>query len=291
MKNNKRFRKWIILPLCAGLIVSLISPGTTGFAEAVVEQFKEVVLGKAPTDHIIQVPDQEPDITVAQNDQLDKFKGFTSQEEVVHQSNEIMPELNPTTARTLSVDMESKDLFNLSQEQMENFLSQGYSIEDLYQLDELSNRVLIDPQTVAARKESDITWTELEKTLMQEKEAAQLISLSKVYSQEYIELQKEDLKDREMLLLLISYDAGKGTISELLKVYKSKGEPGLANYESPQQIKIQSKGSKSSQPPVDDDVLKRIQTLADETGIPIDDLLSQYHTVKDLNQHVFMEKE
>lgn len=292
MSKNKNTRKWIIWSLCAGLVISLISPGTTGFAEAVVEQFNEVVLGKPDAQHIIEVPNQAPDIKVEHNNHLERFQEFVSQEEVVHEDKVVQPLTNAATARLMAVDVDRKDVFNLSQEQMEDYLAKGYSIEDLYQLDELANRLLIDPQTIESRKEnSKLTWVELEKLLVQEQEAEQMNGLTSTYAKEYSQLQKEKLSDREILILLISYDAGKGSLSELLKVYRSQGEPGLANYKGTGQKSLQSKTSKASEPSINPEVLERLQALAKDTGIPLSDLLDEYYTAKKLSQQVLEEKE
>ncbi|WFA85507.1 ribbon-helix-helix domain-containing protein [Paenibacillus amylolyticus] len=292
MSKNKNARKWLIWPLCAGLVISLISPGTTGFAEAVVEQFNEVLLGKPEAQHIIEVPDQAPDIKVEHNNHLERFQEFVSQEEIVHEDKIVQPLTNTATARLMAVDVDRKDVFNLSQEQIEDYLAKGYSIEDLYQLDELANRLLIAPQVIESRKESSkLTWTDLEKLLVQEQEAEQLNALSQDYPKEYAQLQKEKFSDREVLILLISYDEGKGSLSELLKVYRSQGEPGLANYKGTVQKSLQSETSKGSESSIDPEVLERIQVLSKDTGVPLSDLLEQYHTSKELSQQVFVEKE
>lgn len=292
MSKNKNARKWLIWPLCAGLVISLISPGTTGFAEAVVEQFNKVLLGKPEAQHIIEVPDQAPDIKVEHNNHLERFQEFVSQEEIVHEDKVVQPLTNTATARLMAVDVDRKDVFNLSQEQIEDYLAKGYSIEDLYQLDELANRLLIAPQVIESRKESSkLTWTDLEKLLVQKQEAEQLNALSQDYPKEYAQLQKEKFSDREVLILLISYDEGKGNLSELLKVYRSQGEPGLANYKGTVQKSLQSKTSKGSESSIDPEVLERIQVLSKDTGVPLSDLLEQYHTAKELSQQVFVEKE
>ncbi|KOY15905.1 ribbon-helix-helix domain-containing protein [Paenibacillus xylanivorans] len=292
MSKNKNARKWLIWPLCAGLVISLISPGTTGFAEAVVEHFNEVLLGKPEAQHIIEVPDQAPDIKVEHNNHLERFQEFVSQEEIVHEDKVVQPLTNTATARLMAVDVDRKDVFNLSQEQIEDYLAKGYSIEDLYQLDELANRLLIAPQVIESRKESSkLTWTDLEKLLVQEQEAEQLNALSQDYPKEYAQLQKEKFSDREVLILLISYDEGKGNLSELLKVYRSQGEPGLANYKGTVQKSLQSKTSKGSESSIDPEVLERIHVLSKDTGVPLSDLLEQYHTAKELSQQVFVEKE
>ncbi|MNO45114.1 hypothetical protein D3C76_353730 [compost metagenome] len=295
LNKRKSNRKWVMIPLCIGLTVSLITPGAVGFAEEVVSNFQEVILGSAPnTDHIVQVPDQE---NISLDDQVDNshleaFDGFHTEEQVIHESVEIQPQINASVAKSLAVDVQSKDLFQLTQEQLEELILKGYSIEDLYTLDEMANKLLIDPVTIAARKESsDLSWSELESELAKEIEADQLSSLSKQYPESYAQLSREKLTDHEKLVLLIAYDLDKGTITELLGAYRSAGEEGVAVFESKAKTQAQSTNSKSSKIAIDSEVLERIQSLSKETGISESELLEQYQTAKEASKHALAEKE
>ncbi|SDG03509.1 hypothetical protein SAMN04488542_12416 [Fontibacillus panacisegetis] len=295
MNRKKRNRKWIMIPLCLGLAVSLITPGAVGFAEEIVGNFQEMTLGSAPsTEHIVQVPNLEDKVLEDQvdNSHLEAFKEFRTTEEVVHESVEIQPQVNSSIAKSLTVDVQNKDLFQLTQEQMEDLIMKGYSIEDLYQLDELANKILIDPLTIAERKEgSDQSWAELESVLTKEIEANQLSSLSKEYQEQYSQLSKEKLTDHEKLVLLISYDLGKGSITELLDAYRDGGEKGVVTFKSKATVQAQSKNSKSSKTAVDPDVLERIQALAKETGISESELLEQLQVAKEASKQALVEKE
>lgn len=126
-----------MIPLCLGLTASLITPGAVGFAEEIIGSFQEMTLGSAPsTEHIVQVPNLEDKVLEDQvdNSHLEAFKEFSTTEEVVHESVEIQPQVNSSVAKSLTVDVQDKDLFQLTQDQLEELILKGYSIEDCISL-------------------------------------------------------------------------------------------------------------------------------------------------------------
>lgn len=295
--KNKLASKWLVLPLCAGLIASLIGPGTIGFAEELVDTFQEAILGGPSTEHVVQVPNVEPKQGIEPDHEAELFTGFRTSEEVVYQTEEITPQINETAAKTLSVDVKPKDLYQLTQEQMEELLTKGYSIHDLYQLDDLANHLLMDPMVLAERKAADnSSWEELEEAVKQEIEASQLAELTKKYPEPYKQLSKEKLMDKEKLSLLIAYDNDKGTISELIRAYKSGGEKAIVNYKSKTKAQVQSKSTAISDAPVssdsmDPEVLEKIRAIAKETGISENELLQQFQSAKETSKQVLSGKE
>ncbi|WP_178022411.1 hypothetical protein [uncultured Paenibacillus sp.] len=193
MSSKKKNKNWIIVPLSAGLVFSLITPGAVSFAEEIMDHFQVAVFGGPSQEHILHVPAQESLSLKDQidNSHLESFDGVASKEQNVFESVEIQPEVNPTIAKSLTVDVQSKDMFQLSQEQMEALLAKGYSIEDLYRLDELANKFLLDPETIAVRKENDgLSWGELDTELTLELEQKHLDTLSTTYPEAYAELKK-----------------------------------------------------------------------------------------------------
>ncbi|MCT2197493.1 MULTISPECIES: hypothetical protein [Paenibacillus] len=293
MKMNKANRKWLALPLCAGLMASLIGPGTIGFAEEVVEQWNQALHGGPSTEHIVQVPNQEPSITVELNNDLSPFENFQSEEQVVYESVEIQPKVNPSITKSLAVDVDAKDLYQVTQDQMEQLLSEGYAIEDLYRLDELANKQLIDPMALAKRKaDSGLDWDELEVILVQEMEQKQLNELAKAHPQPYAQFKKEQLKDEDILNLLIAYDTGKGTVAELLGAYKTGGEKAVASYQSKSEKQLmQTNNAKTITSSVDTDTLERIRSLSKETGISETELLRQLQAAKEASKQALAGKE
>lgn len=294
MKKTKINRKWLVLPLCAGLVASLITPGSIGFAEEFVGKMNEVMFGLPSRDHMIQVPDQEPNLQFELNHDLEPFTGFHTEEQVVFENEEIQPEVNPAVARTLTVDVEKKDLFQLTEEQMEELVTGGYSIEDVYQLDHLANKLIIEPMELAERRDaSGLDWNELEVQVTRENQLKQLSQLSEEHPQAYAQLSRETLEDEEQLIILIAFDMGKGTIAELIKAYQTGGEQAVANYQPQPNAKMQTQSVKSnnSNSSVDADVLKSIRSIAEETGISESELIQQYHAAKEASKHALAEKE
>ncbi|WP_110932673.1 hypothetical protein [Paenibacillus bouchesdurhonensis] len=294
MKKTKINRKWLVLPLCAGLVASLITPGSIGFAEEFVGKMNEVMFGLPSRDHMIQVPDQEPHLQFELNHDLEPFTGFHTEEQVVFENEEIQPEVNPAVARTLTVDVEKKDLFQLTEEQMEELVTGGYSIEDVYQLDHLANKLIIEPMELAERRDaSGLDWNELEVQVTRENQLKQLSQLSEEHPQAYAQLSRETLEDEEQLIILIAFDMGKGTIAELIKAYQTGGEQAVANYQPQPNAKMQTQSVKSnnSNSSVDADVLKSIRSIAEETGISESELIQQYHAAKEASKHALAEKE
>ncbi|WP_379390323.1 hypothetical protein [Paenibacillus lentus] len=294
MKKTKINRKWFVLPLCAGLIASLITPGSIGFAEEFVGKVNEVMFDLPSQEHIIQVPDQEPNLQFELNHDLEPFTGFHTEEQVVFENKEIQPEVNQHVAKSIAVDVNKKDLFELTDEQLEELVTRGYSIEDLYQLDHLANKLIIEPMELATRKEvSELDWNELEVQITRENQLRQLSQLSADHPQAYAQLNNEKLEDEEKLIILIAFDIGKGTITELIKAYEMGGEQAVANYQPKPNAKAQSQSARSTSnnSSVDADVLKTIRSIAEDTGIPESELIQQYHAAKEASKHALAEKE
>lgn len=294
--NSKLSQKWIALSLCTGLIGSLITPGAFSFAEEVANTFSEANSTGPSAEHVIPVPNAKPDLAVELNQDLELFSGLDSSEQVVHQGEEIVPQINQATSKLLAVDVEAKDVFQLSQEQLESLLTQGYSVEDLYRLDELANKLYVEPLSLAERKAKEqLSWEELEQKVTAEIEAAQLAQLSKNYPQPYEQLKKEKLNDRERLALLVAYDTGKGTMPELIGAYKSGGEKSLVNFKP--KTKVQGKNGMTtntvtdSEDTLDSDVLARIRSIAKESGLPEQELIQQFKAAKEASKQVLNGKE
>ncbi|WP_433943164.1 hypothetical protein [Paenibacillus sp. SN-8-1] len=293
-KNNKRsVKKLMVAAICLGVLVSPFSSVTTGFAAEVLSQFNEKILGKPADKPFIQVPNKEGNITVNANEDLEKFKGFTSESSVAHTEKEYQPKVNPATSKSFKVDNKKSDLFNLSKQQIEDLVTKGYSVDDIYKIDELANKLLIDPQTIITRKEGDkLDWAKLGEVLQQEKDTSMLQVLIKEHPSEYQQIKNEKLTDQNKILLLSSLDQGKGSITDLLSTFKSKGEKAVTNYESAKSVKVESQSTNSSDSTdIDPNVLTRLKGISEKTGTPLNELISKYKSAKDLSKNVLVEKE
>ncbi|MNU95303.1 hypothetical protein D3C71_853140 [compost metagenome] len=166
-------------------------------------------------------------------------------------------------------------------------------MDDIYKIDELANKLLIDPQTIITRKEGDkLDWAKLGEVLQQEKDASMLQVLIKEHPSEYQQIKNEKLTDQNKILLLSSLDQGKGSITELLSTFKSKGEKAVTNYESAKSAKVESQSTSSSDSTnIDPNVLTRLKGISEKTGTPLNELISKYKGAKDLSKNVLVEKE
>ncbi|MNN66183.1 hypothetical protein D3C81_1817440 [compost metagenome] len=87
-------------------------------------------------------------------------------------------------------------------------------------------------------------------------------------------------------------DQGKGSITELLSTFKSKGEKAVTNYESAKSAKVESQSTSSSDSTnIDPNVLTRLKGISEKTGTPLNELISKYKGAKDLSKNVLVEKE
>lgn len=296
-------KRWISISLCLGLVGSLVTPGVFSFAEEVVSNVNEALSKGPSSENVIQVPNEKPNLSVKLNQELDAFKGLDSSEQVVHESEEIVPKINQAASKSLQVDVQPKDVFQLSQEQLEELMSKGYSVEDLYKLDELANSLYVEPFALIEKKEKEkLSWEELEQKVALELEATQLAELSKNYPKPYEQLKKEkSLSDRERLSLLVAFDMGKGTMTELIAAYKTGGEKGVVNYDS--KLKLQNKTNRSSissfsaksssnsQVTLDADVLEKIKEISKKSGISEEKLIQQFKDAKEASKQVLSGKE
>lgn len=123
----------------------------------------------------------------------------------------------------------SKDLFNITGDDIEELLSQGYSVEDLFAADELANKIYQDPKLLLEKKKvSGKTFSELEKDIMTEMKESTLKHLKKEYKKEYLKLEKQGYKEEAIIEILGYCMVNKVEITDsLLKEYKVDKEKVL----------------------------------------------------------------
>lgn len=290
IKRNSK--KLIAVSLCVGLVASMFSTVTTGFAQEVVEQFNEKVLGLPSSDHMIQVPNAEPNITATQNNDLLKFSEATGVEEVVHKSIKTESKVNPKLAKSLQIDTKKKDIFNLSKEQIEQLISEGYSIEDVYKLDELSNELLIDPETLSnKKKELKLDWDSLKAAIQKEQLEEHLLYFKEKFPKEYGILMSEKFNNNDNLMLLSMFEQGKGTIDQLIQQFKAKGVQGVMSMNQSSDKKMLSKSTKTSSSSIDPIVLESLKEISKQSGQPLNELVDNFVKAKSSVGEILVKKE
>lgn len=290
--KNKTTRKLVIISLCVGLVASMFSSVTTGLAQVVVNQFNETILGLPSNDYLIQVPNVELDTETAQNDDLLRFSELQEEEVFIHQSIETQSKVNSSLAKSLQIDVKKQDFFNLTKEQIEQLIFEGYSFEDIYKLDELSNELMIDPETLANRKEElQLDWDSLKATIQEEQLEGHLVQFKEKFPVEFEVLKKEKFNNQDNLMLLSMLEQGKGTIDELIHQFKTTGEPGIMSMSQFPSKNIQSQRAGSFSDSVDPIILESLRELSEETGTPLNELVDSFMKAKSSVDQVLVKKE
>ncbi|MDR0269130.1 hypothetical protein [Paenibacillus sp.] len=290
--KKRNSKKLIAASLCVGLVASMFSTVTTSFAQEVVEQFNEKILGLPSSNDMIQVPNAEPNITATQNNDLSKFSEATGVEEVVHKSIKTESKVNPSLARSLQINTKKKDVFNLTKEQIERLISEGYSIEDVYKLDELSNELLIDPETLSKKKkELQLDWDSLKTTIQKAQLDEHLLQFKEKFPNEYGVLMIEKFNNNDNFMLLSMFEQGKGTIDELIGRFKAKGLQGVMSMNQNTDKKMLSKSTKASSFSIDPIVLESLKEISKQSGQPLNELVDNFVKAKSSVDEILVKKE
>lgn len=256
-------RRIIALIICCCMFFTIL--GSVGYAKEIFVGLKDKVLETKPTK------DSGTFITPsARTDKAIPTFNISGQKKVLYKTTRDFVYLNTT----------NKDKYNFYQNDIEELLKEGYSIQDLYKADEIGNKLDVDPrQLLKDKKVKNSSWDSIEKEHKLQKNLSEFNRLKNKYKQESGFLVKEGLKDDEQFLLLLGFDQQSGvSISELVNTYRSKGEPGLVNIISENKKASREQLSALGISPdslngMSLKTLEKIKTRAQKAGVPVKDFI------------------
>ncbi len=205
-------RKTISIILCIGIITSSFSGFITTYAKNENMKEQDILTLKAPeqniTESLPEVVDQEPD--ESKNEILTTNEGY-----ILYQG---------TRTRYDSEGSESIT-YSLSKEEIVSLMESGYRMQDIFEVDDISNEIYIDPMELFQLKEgTDKSWKELKDDVLKQRKDDCITYLKSKYKKEISTLENEGMNKDEIIQFLMNADAEGLKINDgLIKEYQSKG--------------------------------------------------------------------
>jgi hypothetical protein len=190
--------------------------------------------------------------------------------------------------KSYTKDLKSSDIFSYSQEEMEQLLEQGYSIEDIVKADEVGNRLIEEPKKLLEMKaDSKKDWTGIEKEVQNSRNHEYVSKMKEKYPDEYKKLAKEKFSDEDMSkIFTYIHHNNVASVDSLISSYKTQGESALKYSESSaDKIKVSKSYmdklglSESDIKGLSDESLKTIEEIAKKKGITAKELVKQVNSL------------
>jgi len=275
MKN----KKIIAIALCVGIVVSSFSGYVTGYTKFEPNEFTakklDASLDNSGTSTL-------PPINVIEINAED-MKPENNPNKIVVTSDDDGEILYKGTKSTL--DPDSKDMFNIGEEEIEAMMQEGYSVEDIFEADKISNETGIEPEMLLEKKaETNKSLEEIKKDILEESREKTFAKLKETYKKEYDKLKSKKLKESEIMNLLAYTDINNVKVTdELITAYQKSGDelfskPLTEKKESQlSQEKIKEyKLTNTEAESLSEDILTKLEVLAQKTGRSVEELVKAY---------------
>lgn len=201
---------------------------------------------------------------------VDEVDGLyiTSEEQVIY-----------STARIEGNDGTS-DVYNLGAEEIERLMEKGATVEELFQLDEIANRLMIDPEALFDKKEdTGKSLTEIEEEIVEERKQESLKEIKEEHPEEYEILESEGISEDEIITFFTYQDMNNGTVSkELAKIYAEEGEESFTEDKHSLSEKKRKKYglTKKEAKNLDEETVKAMERISKRSGESTEDILASY---------------
>ncbi|HJV47462.1 MAG TPA: hypothetical protein VJ824_17220, partial [Bacillota bacterium] len=274
---SKKNKKLLILSLCFGLAFSSIGTLSISSAEELMQKVKSL------NDKYITSTPTKKDISPSEANNSAQAKAqdielkYTNGDGVLYKGKRESLDAG---------DPFKNDRYHLTQQDIEELLKNGHSIEDIFKADEIGNHINEDPKNLLAKKkEKGTKWEDMEETVTNERAEKFLGQLKEKHPKEFQQLQNQGLKQDEQFVLLSMYDRHLASgMQELIDTYKKDGNEGINRIlQNPKQHsnvskeKIDALGLTADDADgLSEDEIDRIKNLSEKTNIPLKELLNGY---------------
>lgn len=282
-------RKWFAICLCASLTVSSLLPVASSFAQEVTQQFLPFISSK-PTLEPIGAPNnrmsepQEITLQTVASDSMEDIAQPIYQGEkdtiVVNPSQQESTGLSrQSSGSSLPTGAEQQDLFNMSQEDMEKYLKEGYSIADLYEADSLANKILVEPYELLQIKIKLGSWEKVKQTAISEKAQQVVEKYKEKYPKVYQQLRKQSLSPEMELLVMSAYDKDTSLSVDSLAKDMKKSPEQFINSQSAKALNSKDSiisGKGVGDLSINEKDIEDLREIAKKRNIPVEILIQKY---------------
>lgn len=275
MKN----KKIIAIALCVGIVVSSFSGYVTGYTKFEPNEFTakklDASLDNSGTSTL-------PPINVIEVNAED-MKPENNPKKIVVTSDDDGEILYKGTRSTL--DPDSKDMFNIGEEEIEAMMQEGYSVEDIFEADKISNETGIEPEMLLEKKaETNRSLEEIKKDILEESREKTFAKLKETYKKEYDKLKSKKLKESEIMNLLAYTDINNVKVTdELITAYQKSGDEffknsnyGIKDSQLSKEMSNEYQLTGDEAKVISDKVLSKLEAISQKTGRPMEELIEGF---------------
>lgn len=225
-----KHKKLLAIALCIGIVSTSFS-GFISYAENIAANKRgaDESAGKAPAPGISELKAEVNRTEITYEDHGKAIQ--TGDSVVIYQS----------TRTTVDPDRKVNDRYNFDEQAIEELMNKGYSLQDIFEADEIGNEIQEDPFVLLEKKEtSEKSLTEIKEDILKDRKEKANSHLKKKYSKEFDQLTKDKMKEEEIVSFLAYIDmSGQKLTNDLVKEYRKKGT------ELFKEIKLQDNDSKN----------------------------------------------
>lgn len=275
MKN----KKVIAITLCIGLVASSFSGYVTGYTQNEDSKFTAKVYDTSldnsgvtvlPSQNLIEIA---PEVTEPEKAIYDKTVVTSNEGEILYKGT------------TATLDPNMPDMYNLGEEEIENMMEKGYSVEDIFEADKISNEIGIEPEALLEKKtSSNKSLEQVKKDVLEESRKKTFAKLKTTYKTEYEKLKSKKMSEDEIMNLLSYADINKVKVTDtMITTYQKEGEKFFqktttktTGSQISQNKKAEYKLTDAEASSMSDETLNKLEALSQKTGKPVEELVKAY---------------
>ena len=183
----------------------------------------------------------------------------------------------------------AENRYHTGPEEIEEFLNSGFSIADIFQADEIGNKIGIEPKKLLERKkEEQKDLDKIKEEIVKERKRNVINSLKEKFPDVYQQLSTEQLNENDMSTLmafLAYYDVT--SIKQLVDEYKSKGTDAFKAYSKKrdtkpsEQVKNKYGLTDEEAQGLSDETLSKLEIIAAKSNKSVKQVLTEYKDVRE----------
>ncbi len=271
-------KKILSIVLCIGIAASSLGSSLTGYAKVAKNKSdfdkQEAVMDNSsistlPSQNLLDMEAEVYDQSKAPSDKL----VLSSEEEILYQGT--IAALNP----------EDRDMFHIGEEEIEDMMKKGYSIEDIFEADRISNELFIDPVILLEEKmDSNKSLEEVKSEILEENRKKVIFNLKDKFGDQYKKLKEMNLEETDIINLLAYSDINNVEISDVLIEEYQRSSDSVLQRRTDDKIEdnaLQDEGersrlSESETMAVPEKLKNKLDVLSEKTGKSVEDLINAY---------------
>lgn len=173
---------------------------------------------------------------------------------------------------------DTEDMYHLGKTEIEEFLQQGYSIQDIFKADEIGNSIYVDPKDILSKaKSTGKSLDDVKNDIIKDREVKAKEKLKTKYELEYKKLINNKISEDDTINFLAFIDANNIQVSDdLIQKYKKNGKELFKedkNYKLKQETKNKYQLSDKDTEGLSENMINKIEEISKTTGDSVKDII------------------